>query len=125
MIFLVEDDDETRNAICLLLDCEAIPVRAFPSCDALLKTVDFRTADCLILDVHMNGMTGLDLLEHVRKVDRDVPVIMMTGGLSENIKRRTVAAAAFAVLEKPFNGNELIDTIQLALAEAKAGTGDR
>ncbi|HUK61314.1 MAG TPA: response regulator [Stellaceae bacterium] len=122
MIYLVDDDDATRNAIAMLFDCEQIPVTAFPSCDHLLRTVDPKTADCLVLDIQMPGTTGLDLLERLKITPISLPVIMMTGSLTPQIKARAEAAGAFALLEKPFNGNELLEAVKLALAGRGAGT---
>lgn len=116
MIFLVEDDDAARDAISMLLECEMLPVRAFASCEALRQAADPSTADCLVLDVHMQGMTGLELLEAVHEHDPDLPVILMTGRLTSTIEDRAAAAGAFAVLEKPFNGKKLIETVTRALA---------
>jgi two-component system, LuxR family, response regulator FixJ len=115
MIYLVEDDDDTRDAIAMLLDCEALPVRAFASCDHLLRTLDPKAADCLVLDVQMRGTTGLDLLERLKIKPETLPVIIMTGNLTPQVRARATAAGAFAVLEKPFDGNKLVDIVRLAL----------
>ena len=116
MIYLVEDDDATRKAIGLLLECEALEACAFPSCDDLCQKTDPTSADCLILDVHMRGTTGLELLERVRRNDRCPPVILMSGRVAGDILARATAAGVFAVLEKPFSGTELIETIKRAIA---------
>lgn len=112
MIFLVDDDDAIRDAIQLLLECESYAVRAFPSCDALTAAVDPVEAQCLILDHQMKGTTGLQLCErlHGRR-----PVILMTGQPSPELRARAAAAGAFAFLEKPFHGNELLEIVSRAL----------
>jgi len=116
MIFLVEDDDATRDAIRLMLECEGLVVSAFSSCDALCGSVDPKAADCLILDVHMRGMTGIDLLEQIRNEGGRQPIIMMTGLPTPGLEARAAAAGAFAVLEKPFKASYLIETVTRALA---------
>jgi two-component system, LuxR family, response regulator FixJ len=123
MIFLVEDDNDTRDAISLLLECEALRVQAFASCDALRQTADLKMADCLILDVHMNGMTGLELLELMQKEGDNPPVIMMTGRPTASVCDRAAAAGAFALLEKPFSGKQLVETVLRAIATKSAPAG--
>jgi FixJ family two-component response regulator len=115
MILLAEDDDATRDAILLLLECESLPVKGFASCDALCAAADPMQAECLILDVHMQGMTGLELLEKVKQNGGGPPVVLMTGHLTPQIGARAKAAGAAAVLEKPFHGNELIEAVTQAL----------
>ena len=116
MIYLVEDDDASRNAIAMLFECEQLTVTAFPSCDDLLRAVDPKAADCLVLDVQMRGTTGLELLEFLKITPKTLPVIVMTGSLTPQIQARATAAGAFAILEKPFGGNELVETVKRALA---------
>lgn len=123
MIFLAEDDDATRDAICLLLECESLPVMAFASCDALCGAADPAAADLLILDVQMKGMTGIELLEQMRGLDGGPPVILMTGQATAEIRARACEAGALLVLEKPFRGDDLIEIVRRALAAR--GTGSR
>ena len=115
MIGLVDDDDATRDAIRFLLECEALSVRDFPSCAAHLEMAACDEADCLILDIHMPGMSGLELLEQLRAEGATMPIILMTGRPTPAIERRAAAAGAVAVLEKPFRGNHLVDIVRRAL----------
>lgn len=121
MIFLVEDDQATRDAICLMLDCELLPVCGFASCDALCAAVDPASADLLILDIQMLGMSGLELLERVRRRNDPPPVILMTGNSTDQIRSRAIAAGAYAFLEKPFRGNDLVGLVAGALALRNPG----
>ena len=120
MILLAEDDDATRDAICLLLECESLPVSGFASCDALCAAVDPASADLLILDLQMPGMSGLELLERLRRRDGAPPVILMTGNATDQVRTRASAAGAYAFLEKPFRGNELVRIVTDALAARAA-----
>ena len=114
MIFLVEYDDDTRSAISLLLECEALSFRAFSSYDEL-RQVELRDADCLILDVSPRGVTGLEFSEQLRKQNRALPVILLSGQVTAAIENHAAAAGAF-VLEKPFSGSELVETVRRAIA---------
>jgi two-component system, LuxR family, response regulator FixJ len=120
MIFVVDDDAATRDSISLLLECEALTVEAFSSCDALCRAADPQAAECLILDVHMRGTTGLELLEKLRSLGATLPIILMTGGLTADIHDRAIAAAATAVVEKPFGGNDLVEAVTSALTAHKS-----
>ena len=123
MIYLAEDDDATRAAICLLLDCENLSVTGFASCDALWAAVEPASADLLILDVQMPGMSGLELLERLRHDRVLPPVILMTGNPTAKVRERATAAGAFALLEKPFPGDDLIGLVRRALGEGRRGGG--
>ncbi len=120
MICLADDDDATLDAISLLLECEALPVSAFASCDALCAAVDPATADLLILDIQMPGVSGLELLQRLRHKERVPPVILMTGDPSAKVRALAAAAGAFALLEKPFRGNDLVALVKGALAASGA-----
>jgi FixJ family two-component response regulator len=119
MIFLVEDDDATRDAISMLLECESLPVKGFSSCDALCAAVDPLEADCLVLDVQVRGTTGLEFLERLRTQGTTLPVILMTGRIFADLRDRATAASAAVLLEKPFKGNDLVEAVTHALAAHK------
>ena len=114
-IYLAEDDDATRTAIGLMLECEGLPVTGFASCDALCAAVDPASADLLILDIQMPGMSGLELLERLRGGQHAPPVILMTGNPTSHVRSRAASAGAIACLEKPFQGDELVDLVKRAL----------
>jgi len=122
MIYLAEDDDATRAAICLLLDCEDLAVAGFASCDALCAAVDAASADLLILDVHMPGTSGLELMERLRQRGAVPPVILMTGDPTAQVRARAAVSGAFALLEKPFPGDELVSLVRRALAKEGRGS---
>ena len=70
--------------------------------------------DCLILDVHMPGMSGVELLETMRRGDSTLPVIVISGRMDGAIRKRALAAGALAVVEKPYRATEVIDLVRLA-----------
>jgi two-component system, LuxR family, response regulator FixJ len=116
MIFLAEDDNATRDAISLLLECEALSVRGFASCEALCAAVDPTSADLLILDIQMPGFSGLELLERLQDRPSIPPVILMTGDPTGAVRSRAAVAGAVSFLEKPFRGDELVALVNRALA---------
>ena len=119
MIFLVEDDEATRDSLCLLFDCEGLACRGFASAQAFLDEKPTLDESCLILDVHMDGMDGLTLLERLRAGGASVPAIMITGVPSPAVLQRAAAAGAAAVLEKPFDSGKLIDHVHSLLARKR------
>ncbi|HUZ73533.1 MAG TPA: response regulator [Stellaceae bacterium] len=108
MIYIVEDDDATRDSLALLLECEGLPCRSFASCEAFLGANPPLEGACLVLDVHMLGMTGLELLSQLRRRAQTVPAIIITGQISPAILQQAAAARAVTVIEKPFDGAVLI-----------------
>jgi FixJ family two-component response regulator len=118
MIFVVEDDHATRDSLCLLLECEGFACRGFASSEAFLAANTPLDGGCLILDVHMDGMTGLDLLEQLRAAGKRVPAVVVTGQPSPATLKRATAAGAVAVLEKPFDSGALIDHVRALLDRA-------
>ena len=82
-------------------------------------------ADCLILDVHMKGMTGLELLERMQEEGDNPPVIVMTGRPTASIHDRAAAAGAFACAREPFSGAQLVETVLSAIAAKNGPAGVR
>jgi two-component system, LuxR family, response regulator FixJ len=117
MIFIVDDDSATRDSLRLLLDCVGLDARDFPSAKAFLEARQFADRDCLVLDVHMPGMTGIELLEQLRQRGDQVPVIIITGQPSAANDSRARTAGALAVLEKPFKLAEILGLVRQALGE--------
>jgi two-component system response regulator FixJ len=115
MILLVEDDAATRDSLALLFECESLECRAFASAEAFVAANPLVDGACLLFDVHMPGMTGLDLLEHLRARGVAAPAVMITGQVTPSILTRAAAARA-TVFEKPFASDLLIERIRALLA---------
>jgi len=122
MIFIVDDDESVRDSLRLLLECAGFEVRVFGSCGEFLAADRIGEGDCLILDVHMMGMSGLDLLERMRGRGDRVPVILITGRLDTAIQRRDQAAGALAVVEKPYKAGKILALVRHALGRGNNPT---
>jgi two-component system response regulator FixJ len=117
-IFVVDDDEPVRDSTRALLEAHGMPVSAYPSAAALLGEVALQRGDCLILDNHMPGMTGLELVQTLRSRDINIPVIMFTGRSDALLKERAIRAGVLIVLDKPVNEDHLLQAIAIARLSA-------
>jgi two-component system response regulator FixJ len=119
MISTLDGDDAVRDSLRLLLECAGLEAREFASCQELLDAVRGSDGDCLILDLHMPEMSGIELLEEMRRRGEILPVILITGRLDATLGERAHAAGALAVVEKPYTAAEIINPVREALSQTK------
>jgi FixJ family two-component response regulator len=108
MIFIVDDDHATRNSLRLLLEIEGFEAEGFAAGRPFLDAARPVDGDCLILDLHMPRMSGLEVLAELRRRGDRVPVIILTAVSDILLRQRALAGGAFAVLEKPAKFDELL-----------------
>jgi two-component system, LuxR family, response regulator FixJ len=113
-VYVIDDDDAVRDSIRLLLECEGFHVLDFASAADFLRRAPQGWQSCILTDIHMPGMTGLELIEEIRRRDPTVPVIAMTGRPDRAVEE-TVEEADGTLLVKPFRPGELVATISTAL----------
>ena len=101
MIFIVDDDHATRRSLRLLLEIEGFDAQEFAGGRPFLDAARPVDGDCLILDLHMPGMSGLEVLEELRRRGDRLPVIVVSGHLNRTARTRALAGGALAVIEKP------------------------
>jgi FixJ family two-component response regulator len=116
-VFVVDDDEDVRNALCWLIESVALNVETFESAERFLEVYDGRRPGCLVLDLRMPGMGGLGLLESLSSRKIHLPVIMLTGHGDVPVAVRAMKAGAMEFVEKPFADQDLLDKIQKALQE--------
>jgi FixJ family two-component response regulator len=114
MVFIIDDDDEVREAIGLLMSSVGLPVEKFDSARAYLDAFDPKRPGCLVLDVRMRGMSGLELQERLAAEPVHPPIVMITGHGDVPMAVRAVKAGAVDFLEKPFNDQQLLDAVHRA-----------
>lgn len=113
---IVDDDAAVRSALKFLLELEGLDVRVYDGPIALLAEASLPARGCLVVDYHMPRMDGLQLIELLRERHVDLPVILITGRASVDLRRRAARSGVRQVLEKPLSDGALIEGIRSIFA---------
>ncbi|MCW8933627.1 MAG: response regulator [Gammaproteobacteria bacterium] len=108
MIHIVDDDNAIRQSLSLLMKSEGIPVKVYESAESFLNSYKQNKGECLLLDIRMPGMSGLELLDELRDLDISIPVIFITGHGDVSMAVQAMKAGATDFIEKPFDSDYLI-----------------
>ena len=114
-VFVVDDDAAVRDSLQVLVRSAGLRVEAYPSAEAFLEAYDPARPGCLVLDVRMTGMSGLELQEALRAREIDLPVIIVSGHASVPIAVRAMEVGAVDVIEKPYDPGYLKQRIREAI----------
>ena len=114
-ISVVDDDESIREAINDLLDCVGLRVGVFGSAEDFLNSEDLQDTACLILDVRMSGMSGLELQSHLNAAGFHIPIIFISAHDDGEAKSRALGAGAVDFLRKPFSEDALLSAINTSL----------
>lgn len=123
-IFILDDDDAVRDSLRMLVESAGYKAETFASCRAFLARSPFPPGACLLLDVHMPEMSGLQLQDEMAQRGLKLPVIVMTGQADVPVAVRAMKAGARDFIEKPFADAIILDSIRNALATAEKAAGD-
>lgn len=110
-VFVVDDDAKVRNSLCRLISTLKLPVQAFESAMEFLDAVGSDRVGCVIIDVRMPEMSGLQLLEALAKSSSFLPAIVVTGHADVPMTVRAMKTGAIDLIEKPYNDQELLELI--------------
>jgi FixJ family two-component response regulator len=113
-IAIIDDNASLLQGLDRLLSAHGFHVRTFGSAEAFLQDIATCNADCLLVDVHLGGMSGIDLQRRLSSSSTDLPVIFMTAVDTEETRREAFDAGCVAYLRKPFLSKLLIDAINSA-----------
>jgi FixJ family two-component response regulator len=116
LISIVEDDDSLRSSTENLIRSAGFRTQGFSSAEAFLSANGLGETACLILDLRLPGINGLDLQTHLNSNNRRIPTIFITAHGDETWRTRALAAGALAFLQKPFYEQDLLDAIDAALS---------
>lgn len=119
IVYVVDDDDAVRDATQLLLETYGFAVRTFPSAATFLAGFSYGSAACIVLDLHMPQMGGLELVQALRSWGADTPVVVMSGRRDAATDAELGQAGVAAILSKPCDDEVLI----AAIRSASPGTG--
>jgi FixJ family two-component response regulator len=120
MVFVVDDDASIRDAVKSLLKSVGLPAEAFGSTEEFVKATRPEVPSCLVLDVRLPGMSGLDFQADLQKRGVRIPIIFITAHGDIPMTSRAMKAGAIEFLPKPFQKRELLDAIQQALERDRA-----
>ncbi len=114
-VFVVDDDDAVRTSLRLLLKSVGLPVETYASAQEFLDAFDAERAGCLVLDIRMPGMSGLELQQKLNELHAIVPIVFITGHGDVPMAVEAMQHGAVDFIQKPFRDQDLIDRINQAL----------
>jgi two-component system response regulator FixJ len=120
IVYVVDDDDSVRDSVAVLLETAGFEVHGFPSGSAFLKVIDAAQPGCVLLDMQMPGMSGLEVQEVLTQRGFTFPVVVLTGQGDIGVAVRAMKGGAFEFLEKPHDGDALLACIEDAFCHLEA-----
>jgi FixJ family two-component response regulator len=120
IVFVVEDDESVREALSSLIRSVGLRAQMFPSAQEFLRHRRPEAAACLVLDVRLPGLSGLELQRELAGGDNSIPIIFITGHGDIPMSVRAMKAGAVEFLTKPFRDQDLLDAIQQAIERDRA-----
>lgn len=117
IVHIVDDDQAVRESLSLLFRSVSLTARTYPDASSFLDALDPGQPGCLVCDVRMPGMSGLQLQERLAELDRDLPIIFISGHGDVPMAVSAMREGAVDFLQKPFNEDVLLQRVQEALAD--------
>ena len=119
LISIVDDDESLRNSLDNLIRSVGFRAQVFSSAEAFLNSDRAQDTACLILDVRMHGMNGLDLQRHLFESNQHIPIIFITSHTDGEVQERALEAGAVDFLYKPCREEDLVNAIDRALKDSE------
>ncbi len=120
IVFVVDDDPSVRSSLKFLLSTVGLQVESFDSADAFLHKKAADAPSCLVLDVRLPGLSGLDFQRELAARNARIPIIFLTGHGDIPMSVRAMKAGAVEFLTKPFRDQDLLDAVRIALQRDRA-----
>jgi FixJ family two-component response regulator len=117
-VSIVDDDESVRESLPDLLRSFGLEVQSFSSAEAFLASDSLERTGCLVLDVAMPGMSGLELQQELARRKRTIPIVFITAHSVERVRSRVLSRGAVACLFKPFSETAILDAVNAALGGA-------
>ena len=125
IVFVVDDDAAMRRSLENLIRSVGLRVAAFASAQEFLRSDRPEVPGCLVLDVRLPGLSGLDLQRRMAEADLDIPIVFITGHGDIPMSVRAMKDGAVEFLTKPFRDQDLLDAVHQALERARAASAQR
>lgn len=125
IIFVVDDDQQLREAVRLIFEAEGHDVRTFASAEDFLEDDGVKEEGCLLVDIHLPGMSGLDLLAALRPGGHTLPAIMITGSSDVSMVVVAMKSGALDFIEKPISRIDLLASVGRAIALSQGASAKR
>src|SRR5258708_6813919 len=122
LISVVDDDESIRRTTTFLIESFGFRAAAFESAEKFLQSGQLHDTSCLIVDVQMPGMNGLELQSELAAAGYSIPIIFVTAYDDKESRGRAMQAGAVAFLGKPFSDEQLLQTVRSALGHDNGGT---
>ncbi len=120
IVAIVDDDSRVCESLQSLIESTGVRARVFSVAEEFLQEVHLAGTSCLITDVRMPGMDGLDLQRRVRLARPELPIIFITAHHEDNVEQRALAEGASFFIRKPFDVEELLGAIKIALSKSSS-----
>jgi two-component system response regulator FixJ len=125
IVHVIDDDDAMRESLAFLLKSAKVAVATYESADAFLAKLQGLEGGCVVTDIRMPGMSGLDLLKRLRELKNPMPVIVITGHGDVPLAVEAMKFGASDFLEKPFDDDVLLSAVRTALSDEAASQEDQ
>jgi two-component system, LuxR family, response regulator FixJ len=119
LVHVIDDDEAIRESLTFLLGTIGLEVRTYDSATAFLSALPNVTAGCIVTDVRMPGISGVDLLRRLRELDIGIPVIVITGHGDVQLAVEAMKIGARDFIEKPFDDESLLGAVRAALNDSE------
>lgn len=123
-VYVVDDDEAVRDSVQWLLEGKGYRVRCFDSAESFLSRYDAREVACLLVDIRMGGMTGLELQSRLIEIRSPLPIVFITGHGDVPMAVDTMKKGAMDFIQKPFNEADLVRLVEQMLDHAKDSFAD-
>ena len=120
VVFVIDDDPSVRSSLKFLISTVGLQVESFDSAETFLKRKPTQTTSCLVLDVRLRGLSGLDFQRELAAKSIRIPIVFITGHGDIPMSVRAMKAGAVEFLTKPFRDQDLLDAIRVALERDRA-----
>jgi len=124
MVYVVDDDEGVRDSLQWLLEGKDYRVRCFDSAETFLSRYNAREVACLIVDIRMGGMTGLELQDRLIERNSPLPIVFITGHGDVPMAVNTMKKGAMDFIQKPFQEEALVNLVERMLAQAREAFSD-